>query len=293
VTDERRALAHALAAVALWSTVATGFELGLRVLEPIQLLTLGTLVSTFVLWLAGFAKGVPRPSRQQLGLALQLGLLSPCLYYLLLFEAYDRLPAQIAQPLNYTWAIVLALLSVPLLGQRIDRRMGLGIATSYAGVVLLLAQGRPGGPLVLDWTGVALALSSAVVWAAYWLLDARAGFDPLSTLAWGFSFASPIMLSACLLGPGWPEISWEIAGYGLWVGAIEMGVTFMLWQRALRLTANVGRIGQLIFLSPFLSLVWISLVRGEAVQPASIAGLGVIVVGIVLARRDNSLKGRT
>jgi hypothetical protein len=33
-----------------------------------------------------------------------------------LFEAYDRLPAQVAQALNYTWALTLTLLAVPVLG---------------------------------------------------------------------------------------------------------------------------------------------------------------------------------
>ena len=43
--SERRAVVLALLAVALWSTVATGFKLGLRTLEPMQLLLAGALVS--------------------------------------------------------------------------------------------------------------------------------------------------------------------------------------------------------------------------------------------------------
>ena len=42
---ERRALVYALTAVALWSTVATGFKLGLAELRPLQLLWLGSAVS--------------------------------------------------------------------------------------------------------------------------------------------------------------------------------------------------------------------------------------------------------
>ena len=39
-------------------------------------------------------------------------------------------PAHIAQPLNYTWAITLALLAVPLLKQPLTRRMLAGILVS-------------------------------------------------------------------------------------------------------------------------------------------------------------------
>ena len=138
---ERQALVCALLAVALWSTVATGFKLGLRELAPLQLLFLGSAISTIVFVLAAARRGWPRA-----GLNVREGILfgaiNPGCYYVILFEAYDRLPAQIAQPLNYTWAITLALLAVPVLGQRLTRRTWLGIAVSYLGVVVLLSQGR-------------------------------------------------------------------------------------------------------------------------------------------------------
>ena len=76
-------------------------------------------------------------------LAVGLGLINPTAYYLILFAAYDRLPAHIAQPINYTWAITLALLAVPILGQRLTLRSLWGILTSYLGVVILVQQ-RPG-----------------------------------------------------------------------------------------------------------------------------------------------------
>jgi drug/metabolite transporter (DMT)-like permease len=42
-------------------------------------------------------------SRRQWLLSAGLGFMNPFLYYVLLFRAYDLLPAQQAQPLNYTW----------------------------------------------------------------------------------------------------------------------------------------------------------------------------------------------
>ena len=73
--------------------------------------------------------------------------------------------------------------------------------------------------------------------------------------------------------------------FGAWVGLVEIGVTFLLWQRALRLTSNAGRISQLIFLSPFLSLVLIAVVLGERVHPSAVVGLALSVWGLVLSRR--------
>ena len=212
-------------------------------------------------------------------------LLNPVLYYLVLFEAYDRLPAQIAQPLNYTWAIVLALLAIPVLGQRLTARMGLGISIGYLGVLVLLSQGRFDALPDLDWLGVALALASTLIWAGYWLFNARSSTEPAALMATSFLLAIPVLGVVCLSGPGLPALSPSTLFYGAWVGLVEMGVTFLLWQQALRLTRQTARIGQLIFLSPFLSLLLIGSVLGETIHLTSWIGLGIIVAGLLVTGR--------
>jgi len=289
VHNERVALACALAAVLAWSTVATGFKLGLRVLQPLQLLWLGALISLAFFAAMLLATGRWRALR---GLGAGdwlriggLGLLNPFLYYFILFEAYDRLPAQIAQPLNYTWAIMLAILAVPILGQRLTRRTLAGIVVSYAGVVVLLAQGRFDGMTRVDAVGVVLALASTLLWALYWLANVRLKVDALALMTGSFAVGAAAVGLACALIEGLPAPSAQTLGYGAWVGLIEMGITFVLWQTAMRRTAHAGRIAQLIFLSPFLSLLLIDRVLGEAVSANSVAGLGLIVGGLLIARR--------
>jgi drug/metabolite transporter (DMT)-like permease len=286
--DERRAVVMGLAAVALWSTVATAFKLGLRNLAPLQLLLLGTLVSAVFFWLAASRRASYRLSPRQLAQAALFGLINPFAYYIVLFEAYNRLPAQIAQPLNYTWAIALAILAVPLLGQRLSRRAALGIVISYLGVAILLTQGRLDGLAESSWMGVALALSSTVLWALYWLLKTRSQAHPLGLMAWSFSFAAPLIGLACIWGPGLPPLTSRNLLFGIWVGLVEMGITFLLWQHALRLTGHAGRLGQLIFLSPFVSLVLIATVLGERIHGSSVLGLSVIVAGLLVTRQVRS-----
>ena len=101
MSGERTALLLGLGAVALWSTVATGFKLGLQVMRPLQLVFVGSAVALFIFTAAAVCDGWPR-AHFHLGEALAFGLINPVLYYLILFGAYDRLPAPIAQPLNYT-----------------------------------------------------------------------------------------------------------------------------------------------------------------------------------------------
>jgi drug/metabolite transporter (DMT)-like permease len=287
--NERLALACALAAVLAWSTVATGFKLGLQLLAPLQLLWLGALISlgffAAMLLVTGRWRGLANLAGRDWRRVAGLGLLNPLLYYFILFEAYDRLPAQIAQPLNYTWAIVLAVLAVPILGQPLTRRTLAGIVVSYAGVVVLLAQGRLEGFAQVDLVGVALALASTLIWALYWLANVRLKIDALVLMSGSFAVGAPAVGLSCALLEGLPAMNAQTLGYGAWVGLIEMGITFVLWQTAMRRTAHAGRIAQLIFLSPFLSLVLIDRVLGEAVSASSVAGLALIVAGLLIARR--------
>jgi drug/metabolite transporter (DMT)-like permease len=283
--NEKHALFFGLTAVLLWSTVATGFKLGLTVLAVEQLLLLGTVVSWLIFFFyALFTKNFRLP-RQDWCLMLLLGFINPFAYYLILFAAYDRLPAHIAQPLNYTWAITLALLAVPILKQPLTRKILAGLLISYCGVVFLLVTGERSTAAGWDYTGITLALTSTVLWALYWLLNTRSTSPPTALLLWSFSFGLVWVTLACWTGPGLPELTVEHLGYGLWVGALEMGVTFLVWQKALKLTNNAARIGQLIFLSPFISLLLIQVVLGEAVSVWTFGALGLIVMGLQVARR--------
>lgn len=291
--SETQATLLALAAVALWSTVATGFKLGLNVMTPLQMLLVGSVIST-ALFVVVAARTLPRLTLADWRLAALLGLINPGVYYLVLFEAYNRLPAQIAQPLNYTWAITLALLAVPILGQTLTRRAVVGMLISYAGVVLLVS--RPGASAVaeLDALGVILALLSTLLWALYWLINTRSRAPATAMMAASFLIGTTTLLALAALTGDWPTASWDTLRYGAWVGLIEMGITFLLWQQALKRTRQSGRIAQLIFISPFLSLLMINSVLGEAVHWSAMAALVLIVAGLVLAnanqraRRDDS-----
>jgi len=293
-SNERKALVYALLSVLLWSTVATAFKLGLRTLEPLQLLWLGCCFSLvfFIAYalLNNVVDQLRRCTRSDFFRLAGMGVLNPLLYYCILFEAYDRLPAQIAQPLNYTWAITLALLAVPILRQPLTRWSFAGMIVSYLGVLVLLSQGAsPSRPEILqhlDPLGIFLALASTLIWALYWLATARFAYQPALLMSVSFAVATPLVGLVCWNTAGLPELTLRHLGFGAWVGLIEMGITFLLWHQALSNTHHAGRIGQLIFLSPFISLILINYVLDEKVHFSSVLGLTGIVTGLVLARRS-------
>jgi len=67
-----------------------------------------------------------------------------------------------------------------------------------------------------------------------------------------------------------------------YVGTFEMGLTFVCWLVALRLATHTAQVGYLIFISPFLSLVFINLLVGETIRLNTLAGLGLIIAGLLV-----------
>src|SRR6056297_3235208 len=127
-SSTKRSLAYLFASLTIlfWGTSASAFKIALRYLEPIPFLFFASwtafLLLGIILLFQGRLSDVFKFSARQYLFSLGLGFLNPFAYYVILFQAYDRLPAQIAQPLNFIWPITLVLLSIPILGQRLSLR---------------------------------------------------------------------------------------------------------------------------------------------------------------------------
>jgi drug/metabolite transporter (DMT)-like permease len=287
--NQRRATILALGAVLLWSTVASVFKLSLRYLRPDPLLFWSALISTFVLGIALVVRrnltAVFRATRRELLLSAMQGFLNPFLYYVVLFRAYDRLPGQMAQPLNYTWALAIAVLSVPLLRQRISALSFLALLVSLLGVVVISTRGDLRTLHVEEPLGVGLAIGSSVIWALFWILNIRDRRDPAAKLFLGFCFGTAWTLAFCLATRASLRLPAAGALGAAYVGLFEMGLTFLLWLSALQLARTTASVSNLIFLSPFVSLFLLRVVLGEPLHPSSFAGLAAIVAGILMQQR--------
>lgn len=290
--NNKLAVIYALLAVGMWSTVATAFKLSLAEMTLLQLLTGATFfslltLSIFLIW-QGKLKEALFAIPVNLKSILVLALLNPVIYYLVLFKAYDLLPAQVAQSLNYTWAITLTLLSVPLLKHKLTKRDIIAVILAYIGVVFISFSGKSiSGEL--NFLGIFLAMFSTIIWALYWLLNARDEREPIVKLFQSFLLALPILIIITLIFEGLPKTYNVRQLYGIaYVGLFEMGLAFICWQMALHFTTRVSKISTLIFLSPFVSLFIINRVLGEPLSVTTFIGFAMIVVGIVIQQTEKS-----
>lgn len=284
-TNNNRSLIYTLSAVFFWSTVATAFKLTLNGMTYAQLLFYASLTSTIVLFfIITFSKGKHFQiliNRESIKKSMLLGLLNPFFYYIVLFKAYSLLPAQEAQPLNYTWPITLSILTAFFLKQKINYKTILGLLTAFIGVTIIATRGDFTSLHFNNLFGVSLALGSSIIWASFWilnLLDQREssvklfGAFLIGTIysALYLLFFDSFILSnlTYLLG----------AGY---VGIFEMGITFLLWNKGLELSTDKIKTSTLAYLSPFLSLVFIVFLLGETILLSSVVGLMFIIGGIL------------
>ncbi|MGO1749862.1 MAG: DMT family transporter [Marinobacter sp.] len=292
--DQKTAMLYGLGTVLLWSTVATAFKLALADLAPVQMLLVACSASVVVMaiilvlqkrWHLVFSL-----RKKQYVQSFGMGLINPCLYYFLLFGAFDRLPAQEAQPLNYTWALVLAYLSVPFLGHRLRKLDILAGLVCYAGVVVIATRGAVTTLSFSDPLGVALAIGSTLVWASYWIIATRDTRDPVVGLFLNFLFGLPVIVLICWWTEGLALPVTSSLAAAVYVGVFEMGIAFVLWSYAMKKAENTSRVSNLIFISPFLSLVFIYFILGEQILPSTYIGLVLIMLGLWLQQKK--LKSR-
>ena len=268
--------------------MATAFKWALIYSSPMQLITAAATVSWLFfavsLAIGGRLSRVIEVPRALLWRCLILGLLNPALYYWILFQAYDLLPAQDAMAINYTWGLTLPLIAA-LFSKIVPTRSEVGLALlSYLGILIIVTDGDLSAFEFNAPVGVLLALTSTVIWGLSWVLNSRFvdnhQLDPQVTLFLNFTAATPVLWLITVLTDGVITVTWASVFSGLYVGLFEMGIAFILWMSALRLTDNPIRVSSLIFLAPPISLVLITTVLGEPIAQSTLLGLVVILLGL-------------
>lgn len=288
MTDQRKAYLYAGIAIFFWSTVASAFKVGLQHINFIQFLFFASWTSLFILLIINLFRGNLKQLRslekKDIAFSALMGALSPFAYYLVLFKAYEILPAQVAQPLNMVWPIVLVFLSVILLKQKISYKSFIALFISFIGVYFISSQGEPGVLAFKEPLGVMLAAGSSLIWSLYWIYNVKKGMNETLQLLLNFFFASVYITLFILIFNDFRNLDMTGITLAVYAGIFEMGITFILWIKAMKLTASNDKISNLVYIAPFLSLVFIHYFVGETIYVTSLIGLSLIVVGILIEK---------
>ena len=295
--ENNKAIILAISAVLSWSTVATAFKKSLENLSPYGMLLIASITSLIIfattITIQGKWKQVTSMPNKSWRYFALLGLLNPVTYYLVLFKSYDLLPAQVAQPVNYFWPILLLILLAVFTKQAIPLKKYIGMFISLGGLILISAGGKQSDNMEIPALGLFLGLMSALLWASYWMINNKnkEKADATTACFMSFLFGSIYLIigipfigfDGLLATPTHDFIPNPISGIlsGMYVGAFEMGIPFICFGLAMRKTTNPALINQLCYLSPFLSLFFVSTILGEQIVPTTYIGLILIVTGII------------
>lgn len=222
---------------------------------------------------------------------LALGLLGISGYNTLAYLGLRYTTATNGVLLNSFIPIVIILLGWMFLGKRMRWQQALGLGVSLCGVLVVVAHGEPARLASLSFnSGDLWIMVSVFVWAAYTLLLAKRpdGLHPMLLLA--------LLTAVGVLGL-LPLYAWELAqGLRLqpsaaalagiaYTGIFPAFLGYVFWNRAV---ARVGAAsaGLYIHLMPVATPLLSTLFLGESARLYHLAGMALIIGGILISNRN-------
>ncbi len=277
-------------AILLWSTMATVSKLLLGNFDKYQVLCVGALFGSLLLFVVNLFTGRlkkmkhyrPKDYLHMLG----SGLLGNFFYYVFYYAGASLLPASQAFIVNYLWPIMSVVFACVLIKEKLTVRKVIAFVMSFLGVVTVAGDDLLRFDLQ-TLSGMGLCAAGAVCYGAFtvlnkkWNCDAQLGM----MMSFGVSFLLSLTLNV-LNGTEWSLNSVQLIGLA-WNGMCCMAAGSVCWALALA-DGNTAKVSNLAYITPFLSLVWTFLVLKEPIDPISILGLCIIVVGIFIQLKDKN-----
>lgn len=270
-------------AILLWAFLAL-LSRAASAVPPLQLTAMAFAVSggAGLVWLA---------ARGQLGVLRQgwkawlHGVGGLFGYHALYFAALASAPPATANLINYTWPLMIVLLSAPALGLRLTWRHGIGTMLALAGCAILLGGGAafPAGA----WLGYACAAAAAMVWATYSILARRFQRVPGAALA-GFCAGTSVLawLAHLMAEPTMaPDPAAALAVLAL--GAGPMGTAFVLWDQGMK-RGDPRLLGTLAFSTPVLSTLLLAGWRLAPLTGGTLVAAALVALGGWIAARQQA-----
>ncbi|MCL1693230.1 MAG: DMT family transporter [Actinomycetia bacterium] len=190
-------------------------------------------------------------------------------HWLSFFMALNLTTVAVTLAILYIGPVLAAVLSGPVLHERVSRHAFVGLAVAVVGTLFVI---RPGSGATV--TGVAVAATSGVLLAAIMLLG-----KPLAADLGGVVVATwELVVASVLLAPFTVQAVRESGEY--WPQFIVLGAVFtglagvVYWTSMRRLPVAV--VSVIMYLEPASAVVWAALFLGE--QPDPLTWLGVVLV---------------
>jgi drug/metabolite transporter (DMT)-like permease len=234
------------------------------------------------------ARGALADMRRRPGTAALLGLISVALPFTLITLGEHTVPSGLTAVLISPASLFVALFA-PFVdpSERIGRVQALGMLTGLAGVALVVGVeavstlGELLGALAMIAAAACYALSGFVVKGRYGRLTS------MQTSLVSISSASllTLPLAAATVPDHVPSLRSVLSVVCL--GAVGTATAFVIYYRLMR-EIGPARASLVSYLAPGVALFYGALLLDEAITPAAIAGLALILAGVAVASRPRT-----
>lgn len=297
-TVHQRAVVTAIAVTILWSSSWVLIRVGLDDEELAPLTFAGLRYGLAAVALVGWV-GARRPARAEVrGLSgetwrrlVALGVVFIAVTQGAQFVAIDSQPAATTSLTLAPTALLVAVASARLIGERSSARQVVGAALIAVGACLYFA-----GDLGATLIGMAAALTGLLANVAGALLgrstNRTAAVSPVVVTGISMSVGACILVAAGIAAEGWPTITARAMLIISWLALVNTALAFTLWNRSLRqLTALESAAINNTMLIQIAVLAWVFF--GESPGVLGIVGIVVVSIGAFLssARRSTVTVG--
>lgn len=277
----------------MWSTIAVVSKLLLGLFNNFQVLWVSSFFGSVMLLVLNTAAGIIKQLKhfklKDYLTVLMAGLPGTFLYYVFYYAGTAILPsASQAFIINYLWPIMSVVFACVINKEKMTLRKAIAISVSFLGIAIVTSKDlfQPsGGDISVILIGALMCVLGAVSYGLFTALTNRFNYE--KSLIIMVSFIATFLITTVINavnGDLFIPQGIEILGF-VWNGIFVMGLASTGWALALQLGDTV-KISNLAYITPFLSLVWVSLVLKEELSILSVIGLIVIVGGIFIQLKE-------
>ena len=280
-----RGVASLVLATAIWGGVYVVSRVVLNSIPPVPLVEI-RLAMTLLVLLPLYRRPALRPNLGDYGIALLSGTLGFGLSLVAQFYGTFWSSAHVGALVTSSSPAFIALLALPVLGERLKPAQVAAMALALLGAVVVMAPGAAGGGTP---RGVLTLVLAAVTWAVYTVfnrrLARRQGLWFVSFMTTLFAFLMLLPASGGVLNLPWSHFGVPLYLGVAYIGFISTAVAMYLWNYGFT-QMPAANASLFLFVQPVVGTILGVLMLGERLSPWLVPGALLIVAGVVLALRS-------
>lgn len=276
----------------LWGSSATVGKIVLKNLSNFQILfyiSFIAFVSLFIIsWKKGSLNQVKSYTKRDYFNFAYMGFIGVFLYDIFFYGALMHAPAQEVFIVNYTWPVWVGIFSCILIKEKFSIKKAIAIGMGFVGIYLVVSKGKMNVAVEIgNMKGYAMALMGAVCYGIFSVLGKKHNYDKFLSMMFYYAFTFIYISIYLCIFYYIPTINFkEFLGL-IWLGAFSGGIASVLWSLALK-HGDTFKMSNMIFLTPFISLIYTHFILGDRIYVSSFIGLLFIIIGILIEKLVNT-----